>query len=137
MVLVIRFIFNLVMVIYMIPRLQLKFYLRLIFLNSTILADRAYGTNEIFNYIQQHGSNYVMPHSYNNYLTPMEFTFFKYFFEQSVAKKLDQYNIKIENFENFILNIYLIIDKLSKKYAINNIIKKEINIKQNYKIHKF
>ena len=37
--------------------------------------------------------NYVRPHSYNNYLTPME-RYSQIFIEQSVTKKLDQYNYK-------------------------------------------
>ena len=35
--------------------------------------------------------NYVRPHSYNNYLTPMEARYRQVFIEQSVAKRLDQY----------------------------------------------
>ena len=35
--------------------------------------------------------NYVRPHSYNNYLTPMEARYRSVFIEQSVTKKLDQY----------------------------------------------
>ena len=35
--------------------------------------------------------NYVRPHSYNNYLTPMEARYRQIFIEQSVTKKLDQY----------------------------------------------
>ena len=35
--------------------------------------------------------NYVRPHSYNNYLTPMEVCYRQIFIEQSVTKKLDQY----------------------------------------------
>ena len=35
--------------------------------------------------------NYVRPHSYNNYLTPMEARYRQVFIEQSVTKKLDQY----------------------------------------------
>ena len=51
----------------MIPRLQLKFYLILINIsNSTILADKAYGTNEILDYIQKQGSNYVIPPKVNS-----------------------------------------------------------------------
>ena len=34
--------------------------------NSTILADKAYGTNEILDYIQQQGSNYVIPPKINS-----------------------------------------------------------------------
>ena len=37
--------------------------------------------------------NYVRPHSYNNYLTPMEARYSQIFIEQSVTKKLDQYII--------------------------------------------
>ena len=37
--------------------------------------------------------NYVRPHSYNNYLTPMEARYRQVFIEQSVTKKLDQYNV--------------------------------------------
>ena len=33
--------------------------------------------------------NYVRPHSYNNYLTPMEARYRQVFIEQSVTKKLD------------------------------------------------
>ena len=33
--------------------------------------------------------NYVRPHSYNNYLTPMEARYRSVFIEQSVTKKLD------------------------------------------------
>ena len=36
--------------------------------------------------------NYVRPHSHNNYLTPMEARYKQVFIEQSVTKKLDQYN---------------------------------------------
>ena len=35
--------------------------------------------------------NYVRPHSYNNYLTPMEARYNQLFIEQCVTKKLDQY----------------------------------------------
>ena len=35
--------------------------------------------------------NYVRPHSYNNYSTPMEVRFNQVFIEQSVTKKVDQY----------------------------------------------
>ena len=36
--------------------------------------------------------NYVRPHSYNDYLTPMEARYRQVFIEQSVTKMLDQYN---------------------------------------------
>ena len=36
--------------------------------------------------------NYVRPHSHNNYLTPMEARYKQVFIEQSVTKKIDQYN---------------------------------------------
>ena len=38
--------------------------------------------------------NYVRPHSHNNYLTPMEARYKQVFIEQSVTKKLDQYNFE-------------------------------------------
>lgn len=38
--------------------------------------------------------NYVCPHSYNDYLTPMEARYRQVFIKQSVTKMLDQYNIK-------------------------------------------
>ena len=37
--------------------------------------------------------NYVCPHSYNDYLTPMEARYRQVFIKQSVTKMLDQYNI--------------------------------------------
>lgn len=37
--------------------------------------------------------NYVRPHSYNDYLTPMEARYIQVFIEQSVTKMLDQYNL--------------------------------------------
>ena len=37
--------------------------------------------------------NYVRHHSHNNYLTPMEARYKQVFIEQSVTKKLDQYNM--------------------------------------------
>ena len=39
--------------------------------------------------------NYVRPHSYNNYLTPMEARYKQIFIEQNVTKKLDQYNFEV------------------------------------------
>lgn len=35
--------------------------------------------------------NYVCPHSYNDYLTPMEARYRQVFIKQSVTKMLDQY----------------------------------------------
>ena len=43
------------------------------------------------NYINWY--NYVRPHSYNDYLTPMEARYRQVFIEQSVTKMLDQYKI--------------------------------------------
>ena len=37
--------------------------------------------------------NYVRHHSHNNYLTPMEARYKQVFIEQSVTKKIDQYNM--------------------------------------------
>ena len=41
------------------------------------------------NYINWY--NYVRPHSYNDYLTPMEARYIQVFIEQGVTKMLDQY----------------------------------------------
>ena len=46
--------------------------------------------------------NYIRPHSYNNYLTPMEARYRQIFIEQSVTKKLDQYNQMQKNSGNTI-----------------------------------
>ena len=40
--------------------------------------------------------NYVCPHSYNNYLTPMEARYRQIFIEQSVTKKLDHNIAKMD-----------------------------------------
>lgn len=39
--------------------------------------------------------NYVRPHSYNDYLTPMEARYIQVFIEQSVTKMLDQYKLTV------------------------------------------
>lgn len=62
---------------------QSCFYYRVTF-ESTKMLDEM--TREYMNWY-----HYVRPHSYNNYLTPMEVRFSSVFIEQSVTKKLDQY----------------------------------------------
>ena len=42
--------------------------------------------------------NYVRPHSYNNYLTPMEARYNQLFIEQCVTKKLDQYKLPMTDY---------------------------------------
>ena len=43
--------------------------------------------------------NYVRPHSYNNYLTPMEARYRQVFIKQSVTKKLDHNKLQLAGYE--------------------------------------